>query len=349
MNWVRGAKIGHGSFGTVNLAIPTNQNCSKLMAVKSCGLAHSASLINEKLVLDELKACQEVISCLGDCYSFENGEKLYNVLLDFAPGGNLAEKINNSKGNPLSEFEVRRYTKAILRGLMFIHKNGYVHCDIKPQNILLGQNGDIKIADFGLAKRNDLREKSGLRCDLSGTPIYMSPEMVIRGEQGCPSDVWALGCVVLEMLTGSPTWRCADVAALLMKIGVGEEGPQIPTSLSDQGKDFLEKCFAKDPRERWTAEMLLNHSYVFNLDDCQCGTTVSLKDSNIHPSVSPRCPFDFPNCLSESNSSTPTKVSELDNYFGTSYSSAKAAERLKGLVCNQRADWSVEDDWVAVR
>ncbi|KAG9155264.1 hypothetical protein Leryth_026680 [Lithospermum erythrorhizon] len=319
------------------------------MAVKSCGVAHSASLMNEKSILDELKGCKEIISCLGDCYSFENGEKLYNVLLEYASGGNLADKIKNSNDHRLPEIEVRQYTKAILGGLEFIHKNGYVHCDIKTQNILLGQNFEVKIADFGLAKRGHLKDMSELR----GTPLYMSPEMVTGGEQGCPSDIWALGCVVVEMITGVPAWRCSNMASLLMKIGVGEQVPEIPGDLSDELKDFLGKCFEKDPKSRPTAKMLLDHPFLVNIN-CADHDSVTLKDFRKLPSTSPRCPFDFPNWVSGhssitySNMSSPSSTTDFDWSGGKS--SSTVAERLKGLVCKQGLDWSVgDDDWVTIR
>ncbi|PIN25225.1 Serine/threonine protein kinase/TGF-beta stimulated factor [Handroanthus impetiginosus] len=210
MDWVRGEKLGHGSFAMVNLAAPRKQSCGlpPLMAVKSCGVSHSSSLVNEKLILDELKDCPEIIRCFGESFSYENGEKLYNVLLEYASGGSLGDKIKKSGDGGLPESEVRQYTEALLKGLNYIHKIGYVHCDIKLQNILMGSNGGVKIADFGLAKRVGRRKDDCSGFELRGTPLYMSPEMVAGGEQGTAADIWALGCVVAEMLSGAPAWRC---------------------------------------------------------------------------------------------------------------------------------------------
>ncbi|KAK3015451.1 hypothetical protein RJ639_006813 [Escallonia herrerae] len=158
MEWVRGDRVGHGSFGTVNLAVPRSQNPEfpPLMAVKSCSVSHSASLMNEKLILDELRSCSpEIIQCFGDDFSLENGEKLYNILLEFASGGALADKLKSSCDRRFLESDVRWYTKSILKGLLSIHQSGYVHCDIKLQNILLfNQDDGVKIADFGLAKKD---------------------------------------------------------------------------------------------------------------------------------------------------------------------------------------------------
>ncbi|KAJ8567265.1 hypothetical protein K7X08_019473 [Anisodus acutangulus] len=357
MDWVRGETVGHGSFGKVSFAIPTKQSTlfSSPMVVKSSSASCSATLMNEKLILDELKGCPQIINCLGDSYTYENGEKLYNVLLEYASGGALLDKLRNSGDRRLPEFEVRKYTKALLRGLHYIHKSGYVHCDIKPQNILLGEDGQVKIADFGLAKRSESMKDDKLRCELRGTPLYMSPEMVTEGKQGTPSDIWALGCVVAEMATGTPVWRCSDMVKLLMTIGVGDQLPEMPEILSEEGKDFLEKCFVQDPRKRWTAEMLLEHPFVADQDDTVTLTYETCESGT--PSTSPRCPFDFPDWVSNDSSVTCSITSlsspafqELMNLNDGSWSTAPA-ERLRGLVGQRgpESEWSVGDGWVSVR
>ncbi|KAL2552048.1 mitogen-activated protein kinase kinase kinase 21 [Forsythia ovata] len=350
MDWVRGEKLGHGSFGTVSLAIPRSQSAQipPLMAVKSCGVSRSDSLVNEKFILDHLKDCPEIIRCFGESFSYENGEKLYNVLLEYAAGGALADRLKND--GRLPEFEVRRHTKCLLKGLNYIHKFGYVHCDIKPQNILLDKNGGAKIADFGLAKRAG-REKMGTwGCELKGTLLYMSPELVSGGEQGQPADIWALGCVVAEMVAGIPAWRCSDMAGLLMRIGGGKEAPEVPGNLSDVGKDFLEKCFVRNSSTRWTAEMLLNHPFV--ADDQDFDDTVTLKDRQEKiASTSPRCPFDFPDWVSSVTSLPSSEYwPESDSLLRPeSNSRISPVQRLQGLVTvDQNPDWDT-DDWITIR
>ncbi|XP_052205462.1 mitogen-activated protein kinase kinase kinase 20-like [Diospyros lotus] len=336
MEWVRGDVVGHGSFGTVNLAIPRKRSheVPPFMAVKSCGSSHSGLLLNEKSTLEELNDCPQIIKCFGGGFSLENGERLCNLLLEFASGGSLADKLRNCRNHRLLESEVRRYSRSVLEGLRYIHGNGFVHCDLKLQNVLLCQKDVAKIADFGLAKRAG--EKTGP--ELRGTPLYMSPEMVVSGEQEAPADVWALGCLVAEMATGAPAWPCqpdADLCGLLMRIGVGQEIPEIPGNLSAEGKDFLGKCFVKDPRKRWTAEMLLSHPFV--VDSCE----FSYSDS-------PRGPLDLPESEFGQSSSSITSL-PLPEYFNPLSSSISPANRVQQLVTNQRPDWSVTDSWLTVR
>ncbi|XP_073157210.1 mitogen-activated protein kinase kinase kinase 20-like [Henckelia pumila] len=341
MDWIRGEKVGHGSFATVNLAVPRSKNiggASPLMAVKSCGFSQSSSLMKEKLILDELMDCPEVIRCFGESFSYENGEKLYNVLLEYAPGGTLADKLKNYSDRRLPESEIRRCTKALLRGIRYIHEFGYVHCDIKLQNILLGSDGGVKVADFGLAKKAGGCVVS--RGELRGTPLYMSPEMVCSGEQGPPADIWAVGCVVAEMATGSPVWQCSDVAELLFNIGIGEEVPDVPGNLSEEGKEFVRRCFVKNPSKRWTAEMLLNHPFIADGRD-----DVEAKEEE-SASISPRCPLDFQDWASSTYSITSLPLPES----GSDLWSISPKVRLRDLVNNQILfDWSVPDDWVTVR
>ncbi|KAK9067055.1 hypothetical protein SSX86_014379 [Deinandra increscens subsp. villosa] len=338
MEWVRGKTIGHGSFAAVSLAKPTTKssNFPPVVAVKSCGISHSATLKNERIILEQLKDCPDIINCFGDSVTLENGERLYNVALEYASGGALSEKVK--KNSRLSENEIRLYTNSVLKGLCFIHRNGFVHCDIKLENILLVSDGvkeSVKIADFGLAKKTAVTGDVSSKYEIRGTPMYMAPETVVGGEQESASDIWALGCLVTEMITGNPVWNCSDVGALLMKIGVGAEIPEIPGKLSDEGKDFVGKCFLKDPRKRWTAEMLLDHPFV----------NAGPFEEEVVNQISPRDPFGFPDWESEQSCSmTP----EFDCRSG-SPAGVMPATRLGQLLTDQKPNWCVSNSWVEVR
>lgn len=351
MEWVRGDTIGRGSFGTVNLAIPKSGNCRfpPLMAVKSASVSNSAWLANEEQVLRSLQDSSNIIRFFGS--EISNGS--YNLFLEYASGGSLADKVRNSGGR-LPESDVRRYTSGLLKGLSFIHDNNFVHCDIKLANILVGSdwgNDVVKVADFGLAKRGN---SSIHGFSVRGTPLCLSPESVNDGEYESPADIWAVGCAVVEMVTGKPAWRClpgTDIKSLLFRIGVGQELPEIPTDMSEQGKDFLEKCFVKNPRKRWTAQMLLEHPFVEN---------VPLNEKYLEVSASPRGPFDFPECqiLPSSSfdfkewSNVPSPESEFPDWSNVPSMVSEGgspADPIRRLASNERPDWSLTDSWVTVR
>ncbi|EXB57022.1 putative serine/threonine-protein kinase [Morus notabilis] len=174
--------------------------------------------------------------------------------------------MQRSGGCVPDEIDVRLYTWMVLNGLSRIHAKGVVHCDIKPDNILVfptEHDGiyQLKISDFGLAK--ELSEAATDEDENLGTTAYMSPEAVApRGEIVTALDIWSLGCVVVEMITGRDAWPCLASVTIVHLMVTREKTPKIPENMPETGKDFLSKCFERDPRKRWSAQMLLDHPYV---------------------------------------------------------------------------------------
>ncbi|XP_015064769.1 mitogen-activated protein kinase kinase kinase 17-like [Solanum pennellii] len=264
--WNRGKILGKGSYGLVSMASTATRSrkIPSLIAVKSCMLNRSLSLRNEREFLRMFEDCPQIIQCFGFNITYEDDLYLYNLLLEFASVGSLADRINNLG---LPEFQVQKHTKNILLGLSLIHKKGVIHCDIKPQNILLTGDADdevAKIADFGLSitLEQNSKENVGQR----GTKRYMAPEALLK-EEYCPGfDIWSLGCTVYEMITGEPLWE----SSILMLNRIQYEEPIIQNpKLSTEAKDFLNNCLAKNPSARWSADMLLNHSFLKSADDVQ--------------------------------------------------------------------------------
>ncbi|KAK6147856.1 hypothetical protein DH2020_018768 [Rehmannia glutinosa] len=280
VSWIRGSMLGKGSYGRVYLATLKNSTSKyscfpSMMAVKSAEVSVSSTLQKEKEVMSNLNVSPYIINCFGEeTTRGENGVMAYNLLLEYGSGGTLADRIKKSGANGLPELEVRAHTRSILRGLNHIHGNGYVHCDLKTDNILLVPNSGrggvaefrAKIGDFGVAKRVKLSKKRKLEeLYWRGTPMYLSPEAVIDSVQEAPSDVWAVGCIVLEMLTGKPPWD-GKKEEILRKIGERHELPKIPNEISKDAKSFLKGCFVRKSMFRLTSEMLLHHPFVEGLD-----------------------------------------------------------------------------------
>ncbi|XP_022991785.1 mitogen-activated protein kinase kinase kinase 17-like, partial [Cucurbita maxima] len=271
VQWERGRLIGKGSFGSVFMAslkrsIAAFSIFPPVMAVKSAEVSVSKSLQKEKQIYDNLKGCNSLIQCFGEEITTRNGRMIYNLLLEIAVGGSLAHRINNTCGKGLAENEVGRYTKTIIKGLIHIHKRGYVHCDLKPANILLlptntAKGGRLvaKICDLGLARRT--RETRHDNC-FGGTLSYMAPETLIHRVQESPSDIWALGCLVLEMLTGKCPWAATDKAGIVKSITENDGMPEIPEGVSKEASGFLKNCFVRNPEYRFTAEMLMTVPFV---------------------------------------------------------------------------------------
>ncbi|KAF2304712.1 hypothetical protein GH714_037566 [Hevea brasiliensis] len=213
MDWTRGRTIGRGSTSTVSIA--ALDQSGQAFAVKSAELSQSEFLQREQRILSAL-SCPQIIAYKGFDITRENGKLLYNIFLEYAPGGTIMDAIRKH-GGWLDESFIRSYTRQILLGLHHLHSNGILHRDIKCHNILVTSDG-AKIADLGCAKQVD--EVVATKTPIAGTPVYMAPE-VVRGEhQGFPADVWALGCTVVEMATGRAPWtNISDPVSALYQIG----------------------------------------------------------------------------------------------------------------------------------
>ncbi|RZS19129.1 hypothetical protein BHM03_00051483 [Ensete ventricosum] len=269
-SWVRGGPVGAGSFGTVHLAL--HESTGYVSAVKSVSLSSSSPasvwcLENEIRILESI-CSPYIVTYLGNDTSQEpRAGTCRNLHVEYMPGGTVAGSAA-AKGLSMDELQVCAYTRCVARALRYLHDvAGVVHCDVKGQNVLLGRDrGVAKLADFGAAMRIADASRVGDGPNwVRGTPLWMAPE-VARGELPTPaSDVWSLGCTVVEMVTGAHPWpnmATEDAVGALLKIGYGDEIPELPVRLSNMGRDFLDKCLRRNASERWTAEQLLRHPFL---------------------------------------------------------------------------------------
>lgn len=271
--WMRGKLVGSGSFGTVHMAL--GKSTGRLFVVKSAQSCIGVqALENEAEILESLNS-PHIVHCIGKEFSIaKNGEpQNFNVFLEYMAGGNLLELVDIFGGSrSLGEEVIRLYTREILLGLKYLHENGIVHCDLKCKNVLLSSSGNVKLADFGSAKRiaiKDSKRKSdeGSWQNIGGTPLWMAPEVLRNRELHFVSDIWSLGCTVIELATGNPPWDVeiasnSNPMAAILKIACGNDKPQFPREFSEVGLDFLAKCLERDPRKRWRADELLSHPFV---------------------------------------------------------------------------------------
>ena len=170
---------------------------------------------------------------------------LYYMAMEFHPGGDLKEKIRKGLGQK----ETIRIIKDIAGALDYAHKNGFVHRDIKPDNILFSRSGSAVLSDFGIARAADGGTHLTATGSVVGTPHYMSPEQA----QGRPvdgrADLYSLGIMFYQMLTGKVPYTGDSALSIGIK-HIRDPIPRLPQGFSKY-QTFLDKLLAKEPEQRW--------------------------------------------------------------------------------------------------
>ncbi|XP_059160581.1 mitogen-activated protein kinase kinase kinase 3-like [Physella acuta] len=160
----------------------------------------------------------------------------------------------------LNEYVTRQFTIQILEGVKYLHENNILHLDIKGSNILMVDESNIKLTDFGLS--TIFCEEEGVEAE-RGTTRFMAPEMINCPDgrifkNACSLDIWSVGSTVVEMITGSPPNSTTTSVRVLFKMATLQKPKyQLPANASKHLKDFLEKTFKPEPEKRPSAETLL--------------------------------------------------------------------------------------------
>ncbi|KAL5710148.1 hypothetical protein ACHQM5_020750 [Ranunculus cassubicifolius] len=325
--WTRKNCIGRGSFGKVHIAV--NKTDNRIFAVKSVNSytappSHLEALENEIQILQSLSS-PYIIEYLGNDSTHESSTESYrNLHMEYMYGGSVADG-----GRIKDEQMVRSYTRHIVSALRYIHSRGIVHSDVKGKNVLLGSKpGVAKLADFGSAKR--ISKEEGM-IKAQGTPLWMAPEVIRQEKQGPESDVWSLGCTIIEMITGKSAWKDSE-STVVFRIGFSDELPEFPYRLSELGKDFLSKCLRREPSERWSCEQLLRHPFVSETDICIESSPRSILDwanSEFHED-------------DDEEDQEPVQISNDESVI------ISAKDRISELASSRGAIWE-SDGWDVVR
>ncbi|XP_041001115.1 mitogen-activated protein kinase kinase kinase 5-like isoform X2 [Juglans microcarpa x Juglans regia] len=261
--WKKGKLIGRGTFGSVYVA--TNRLTGALCAMKEVEL-----LPDDPKAADCIKQLQQEIKVLSQLkhlnivqyYGSEIVEDRFYIYLEYVHPGSINKYVREHCG-VMTESVVRNFTRHILNGLAYLHSTKTIHRDIKGANLLVDSFGVVKLADFGMAKHL----MQGVMQRDSSSDLALAV------------DIWSLGCTIIEMLTGKPPWSEFEGAAAMFKIL--RDTPSIPETLSSEGKDFLRCCFQRNPAERPSAAMLLEHRFMKNsqqLDVSYCNTAFNGKN-----------------------------------------------------------------------
>ncbi|KNH00558.1 protein kinase [Perkinsela sp. CCAP 1560/4] len=308
--YTRADKIANGAYGTIYKAIREDTGSVVALKVIRMTATRADSRTCEKQARQNAQLAREVdlmrsvvshpnlISYHG-CH-FDSAKNELIIAMEFAEGGSVGALCRRLSPTPLSRTTIQKYTKQICLALHHLHTHNILHRDLKGDNVLISKDGKLKLADFGTAKRmphqNDRQRKTqsvqklrhgehSLNYSITGTPLYMAPEAFVEDGVSCDteffitkptssvnykSDVWSLGCTVVEMINGGyPPWPPHQFPSLHSFIKTVRESRELPLhniridQLDQVLFDFLvNRCLVKDPMKRAEIRELLQHPFL---------------------------------------------------------------------------------------
>lgn len=252
------SQIGQGYYGKVRLA--RKRDTGEFYAIKSI---HKSLLLNSNSVQSVFTERNILASCqhpfiVSLYYTFQSQTKFY-LVLEFVPGGDLFRHM--STHGQLSLDEARFYIAEISLALEFLHNIGIVYRDLTPENILLDEQGHIKLTDFGLSK--DLKNEK-VTTTFVGTNEYLAPEIILNQEYSFPIDWWALGIIFYEMLIGYTPFYSPNRNKVFKSIT--EDEVPLTDDLDPLAASLIVGLLVKDPSKRFGIKEIKKHPLFDGMD-----------------------------------------------------------------------------------
>lgn len=250
--------LGEGTFAQVYRVHDTRRNVDLAAKVLRADVAHDPTFLErfrrEGLVLERLQHPNIV-----RYYDLVETPEAVFILMDYIPGETLQSVLYNI-GRPLTARQVFEFLKPLTAALHFAHGEGVIHRDLKPANILIHENGALLVTDFGIARLLDDGTFASSLGQALGTPLYMAPEQITSGEISAATDIYSLGVILYQMLTGTVPFTgrhpAAQGATLSERITYEHlhilPAPlyDVESSISEAVDEVVRRCLAKDPPRR---------------------------------------------------------------------------------------------------
>jgi len=183
------------------------------------------------------------------------------VVMEYMGSGCLTEVLEQFDTVKMTEEQISLVCLETLKALCYIHSLHRIHRDIKSDNILLNEHGEVKVADFGYAAQ--LTQQQQKRNTVVGTPYWMAPELIRGHDYGTKVDIWSLGIMAMEMAEGEPPYmEFPPLRALFLITTKGIPDLKEPNKWSSDFRNFVATCLNKDVEERPDAPALLKHPFL---------------------------------------------------------------------------------------
>jgi len=275
LTWV--ATLGVGGFGRVELVTGGIDNMpfalKKMKKNEIQDRKQQQHILNEKSIM--LSCSSPFIVQLYQ--TFQDSKYLY-MLMEPCLGGELWTVLRNSKR--FNDSTARFYVACVILAFDYLHDKGVIYRDLKPENLLLDSAGYVKLTDFGFAKQLAVEEKAWTFC---GTPEYVAPEIITNKSHDYRADIWSIGILVYELLTGAPPFtNKANPAQVYPEILKGIRGVHFPSCISASASEIIRQCCRLSPSQRPSLKILKHFIWFAGLD------WVRLADRSLPPPSVPR-------------------------------------------------------------
>ena len=254
-------KIGAGAFSTIHKAYH-KENVTRIYAIKKIDI-YKTKKTNKEAYKREFSLLRKIqhknIIKLHDIIIDNHQQNLF-LVLDYYKNGDLAKFLN---GRSLKEKYCKKYLFQLRDGLEYLFSKNIIHRDLKPQNLLLDDNYNLIITDFGLAKSYDPNEMLETIC---GSPLFMAPEIIKKKPYSIKSDLWSVGVIMYQILYAKLPYFSKNIIKLIAEINRKSVSYESPFQVSDDCIRLMKGLLIKEPKDRIGWSEFFNHTW-FSYDE----------------------------------------------------------------------------------